>query len=401
MILGPRDAAIRAKAALVGKLRFTESELRIYQVEVQFEGLDAVCGEAPLQSVSSTGLSGTRRVEWTYGAIGNPKSTIQWSDDGAELELRFDDSVTKLEEAYFYQVMFSPVLLLRFQEPIGFDAVFSDWIEPLRRIISLSTGRRERTTYVAVGTSPNDLSTSNAGIRAFNFQVYGSDLQQEPFASRGNDVREIKCAFRVSADDLSLLSLLRQWQVLAADHHPLLETYGAMMFARDQHPRSRFLLLIQSIEGLHGNETWDVYKKKKETHRSLRRSVLEEASETLSPESFKFLKTFLMKEPISGLDQRIRAVLAGAPVDVGTELEATPLVRKVQANELQKENPTRPDLAGALRIIRNDLAHGNRGYDAGELDEVVELLDGVVRAHLLRILGCPEEAQKLAQDQRR
>ncbi len=46
--------------------------------------------------------------------------------------------------------------------------------------------------------------------------------------------------------------------------------------------------------------------------------------------------------------------------------------------------------ADALRIIRNDLAHGTKGYDAYQLLQVVEVLERVVRAHALELLGCPD-----------
>ena len=44
----------------------------------------------------------------------------------------------------------------------------------------------------------------------------------------------------------------------------------------------------------------------------------------------------------------------------------------------------------ALRIIRNDLAHGTKGYDVYELHHIVEVLERMVRAHALGLLGCPE-----------
>jgi hypothetical protein len=44
----------------------------------------------------------------------------------------------------------------------------------------------------------------------------------------------------------------------------------------------------------------------------------------------------------------------------------------------------------ARRVARNNLAHGTRGYDSAMLDETVTLLELVVRAHALRLLGCPD-----------
>jgi hypothetical protein len=47
----------------------------------------------------------------------------------------------------------------------------------------------------------------------------------------------------------------------------------------------------------------------------------------------------------------------------------------------------------ALRVVRNNLAHGNRGYEGEALEEVVIILELVVRAHALRILSCSKEIQ--------
>ena len=55
-------------------------------------------------------------------------------------------------------------------------------------------------------------------------------------------------------------------------------------------------------------------------------------------------------------------------------------------------DPKKPETTrSALRVARNNLAHGTRGYDPAALDETVSLLEQVVRAHALRLLGCPDE----------
>jgi hypothetical protein len=61
----------------------------------------------------------------------------------------------------------------------------------------------------------------------------------------------------------------------------------------------------------------------------------------------------------------------------------------------------KPDTTeSALRVVRNNLAHGNRGYEAENLHEVVIVLERVVRAHALRVLGGgPKSVERLlAQD---
>ncbi|WP_133885212.1 hypothetical protein [Streptomyces sp. BK208] len=70
---------------------------------------------------------------------------------------------------------------------------------------------------------------------------------------------------------------------------------------------------------------------------------------------------------------------------------------RIAATSLVAEAMSNPSVkapANALRIVRNNLAHGTRGYDAFELDEVVHILELAVRAHSLRILGCPDDVVK-------
>ncbi|MCW3038784.1 MAG: hypothetical protein JWM31_689, partial [Solirubrobacterales bacterium] len=107
----------------------------------------------------------------------------------------------------------------------------------------------------------------------------------------------------------------------------------------------------------------------------------------LSTEDSRFLKRNLSKRPPSTLETPLRYCLDALPVDLSPSLEGSKLVKQL----LSEGATSMPD---ALRIVRNDLAHGNRGYDMTDLRELAELLDRVARAHLLRVLGCPESAQK-------
>lgn len=64
-------------------------------------------------------------------------------------------------------------------------------------------------------------------------------------------------------------------------------------------------------------------------------------------------------------------------------LEASLLVTQLVA----EDDNLRP--LDALRVARNGSAHGTRGFDAYDLDQVNDILDRLVRAHGLRLLGCP------------
>ena len=382
-------AVLHARAALVGRQPFVGNEIQVARVDVQVEGLDAVTGIGPIGKVKipMKREEGQRYLDWSWEAVGNPDSTQVWTDDDAEVELQFYSSVTA-PEGFFFRVTFSPIVLIRPSEPIPFDDVFSEWVEPLRRIVSLATGRKERITDLVVRLAATDGDPQP-------FQVFGTALHQAPYSSRGKDVRKIERSFLLSPEDMSLLELLRRWQQLRGKHHPLLETYGSMMFAPEQHPRSQLLLLLQALEGMHGHEAAADFATRVAEHTALRESALD-AAKTLSGEVFTFLKKHLSRRPASSLQQVLGETLVVVPVDITAELERSALVAEVMADPRKPTNSY-----DALRLVRNDLAHGTRGYDAQAVHEVAKLLDGVVRAHMLRILGCSEDAQRRNQERRR
>ncbi|QHC71752.1 HEPN domain-containing protein [Rathayibacter sp. VKM Ac-2801] len=379
----PDRAVLHSRAALVGRDHAPDGDLSVNRITARVEGLDAVTAIPPIDKTELPIRMppGTRHLDWSWKAYGQPDSTQTWADENAEVEIRFLNSYSAFD-AYAFRVAFSPVVLISPAAPMRFDAVFGDWIEPLRRIISLSTGRRERLTFVSVTLSSAPDLAADEGEE---FQVYGSAIHQTPYASRGGDVGKLSPVFRFSPEDMSLLSMLRRWQELADEHHPLLESYASLIYARDQHPRSRLLLLIQAIEGLYGHENRAVYDRRREAHRARREEVIALLAQTHEQEVLTFVKDHLMKSPPASLEEALGRAFKAAPINVVPALKKTALLSEGDS------------VPSGLRQVRNDLAHGNRGYPAEDLFEVVGPLDGVVRANLLRVLGCDAAAQRGAQ----
>jgi hypothetical protein len=376
--LFPDRTLLHARAALVGSTEPPRDVPTIARIEVQVEALDAFSAIPPIGEIRrpQAGDPPQRYLDTEWSARGEPGSTQTSSDNGAKVEFRYYYSQS-LSDWWAFGVSFSPVVLITPTAPIDFGDAFSDWIEPLRSLVSISVGEPKHLTYVAV-----DL---DGGDRRSPFQVYGSALRQQPFASHGAEVRQHAAAFRFGPDEHSLLALLRTWQQLTIDRHPLLETYGALLHARDQHPRSRFLLLVQAIEGLYGYETRATYDARVAAHLARRGEVFD-ALKSADADVLAFLEKFLMKRPPSSLDEAISKTLKAAPVDVLPVLKATRLLRG-NAN-----------VPGQLRVIRNKLAHGERGYDPMDIFELVAPLDGVVRASLIRVLGGNAASQRKAQE---
>lgn len=90
-------------------------------------------------------------------------------------------------------------------------------------------------------------------------------------------------------------------------------------------------------------------------------------------------------DPRQGFVQSARKVFGKAStVDLLPKVQATTVISGLIAapNDIQT-----PQVA--MRQLRNDLAHGQRGYHAQDLHEVVSVLERVVRAHAAAGSGMP------------
>ncbi|MBO0895337.1 HEPN domain-containing protein [Arthrobacter sunyaminii] len=364
----------------------TETQVPTYsRVSVQVGALDAVAGAAPFSrwEFPQRG-AGMRHLEGNWTVSGNPDSTQTWTDNDFTVCFEYVGSAS-IGNPYMFRFVVSPVVRIQSGKGLTVREWVDRWVVPLRRILSIATGSAQPLTYMAAEDNGSESSSSRP--RQYR-QVYGSGITQGPYISDQVSVRESSSSVRISIDHLSLLEMLKHWQALEDDHHPLIETYGAMLSANDEHPRSRFLLLVQALEGLYGHETRDDYEVRKGRHKADRDRLLEtvKTASVLSPEDFKFLKKNLARQPMRGLNQALAHLLGELPVDLTPELKDCELLAEYLA-EAGGSDAQR--VASALSRVRNDLAHGNKGFDAHDLLEVVKVLELIVRAHALRLLGCP------------
>lgn len=368
------QAVIYADAAILTLADVSAHESPMFQkLEIQVGGLDAIAGISPIKQTifPKTGAG-------TWSAELNEETSQTWGGADASLTVDFRGSFRTFDP-YSFGMGFSPVVRAEFSEALPFRQLFDDWVQPIRKVVSIATGRPEPLTYAVLKVADGDGHDRDA-------PVFGNGVTQEPYESAFAEVQKIDSPLRLKTDAVSLLDLVHQWQKMAADHHPLVETYGAMLHARDQHPRSRFLLLIQAIEGTHGYETKASFEKRTVKHQATRGDLVAGVAEVLDEKQLKFLDKNLGKYPPAGLTAALSWLAKKLPGDVYKRLDGTALITDA------KNPPTSAtSTADALRIIRNNLAHGTNGYDAHQLHPVVKLLDLMVRAHALQLLGCPDE----------
>ena len=354
-------------------------------VSTQVGALDAVAGASPFSMWMFPKDGEGQHLEGNWTVSGNPDSSQEWSDDDVTVRLEYDASVS-FGNPYAFRFVVSPVVRIQSREALTVREWVDRWVAPLRRIASIATGDAQSLTYLAV--DPSDVDEPGSRIHRRR-QIYGSGITQEPYQSDHASVLESSTSVHIAVDGLSLLDMLRRWQGLKDDHHPLIETYGAMLAATGEHPRSRFLLLVQALEGLYGHETAAAYAERQERHTEKREALMEavESVGALDSRQRKFLKNNLARRPLRGLDEALRQLLGELPVDLTPRLSTCDLLAGYLP---EAKGPEMQRVAYALGRVRNDLAHGNRGFDAHDLNKAVRVLERIVRAHALRLLGCPD-----------
>lgn len=392
--LGQSD--ISATAALTGidltDELSTAEEPRFAGVEVQITNLDAICGYAPLAKTTFPATAKDYKAG-VWQATGNGNSSQTWSDGEAKLTFEFYTSSSVFDQ-YHFRVGFTPIVRIEVAEPLTLHEWVDRWVDPLKRIVSVATGREESITYLAVQHNNRDDWGPGSKIH-----VYCTGVKQEPVASSQRAVNEAGSSFTVPKDHSSLLGLIRNWHKQSDGNNPILETYNPVMLRSGQHPRARYLLLIPCLEGLYGYQTRSEYEDKAKKHQETRDTLIKRmdalvnnAEVELERTDLKFVKDRLPKRPPQNLTQALTTLFD--QVDAGNLLAA--LKSTTLISSVDNANGFNGNVGDSLRQIRNDLAHGNRGYPAGDLEEVVSILHRIVRAQILRTLGVSEEAQKRA-----
>ncbi|MFF9916079.1 hypothetical protein ACF1HG_00675 [Streptomyces globisporus] len=387
-VFTPDRAMVFARCALAGSPLSEEGSMRFNRAKIQIGNVDSLFGVAPTKSRSLPVVGGEVDFEGNWAVEPEPESSQWWEDGDASFGMAYDASVTAADP-YHFRMRFSPVVIVDLREEASFDELLERWLNPLQKVVSLALGKKREITYFAVGTRRAEMQSKGWDSQ---YQVYGSGIKQEPFDSNQRDVMRNPSVMNWKTDSRSPLEVLRLWSKLREEHNPLIETYGTLLTAQMQHPRAKLLLLLQALEGLHGFE--NKYKKEEASvkHKSRRSAILDEilSSTSLNSEDKKFLKRNFTNRPLVSLDACLRESFSSIPEGVMAKLASTSLMASLADDPRE---PKDKDPADILRLARNDLSHGNRGYPVRDLEEVAEILERAARAHLLRCLGSSEGAQ--------
>lgn len=166
-----------------------------------------------------------------------------------------------------------------------------------------------------------------------------------------------------------------------------------MVTATDQHPRSRFLLLLQALEGAYGFENHAKHHADNEKYSAKREGVLARAQELLEKADFTFVNKNLRRKAQHGLDSALADLLRRLPDAVSDDLVKTELIKAVRRADVGEGSLP---LQTALTRARNALSHGSGSFEPQHLASVADILERAVRSEAIRLLGAPLSAQERA-----
>ncbi|WP_293002627.1 hypothetical protein [Mycobacterium sp.] len=361
------NAHLDSWAALVGHGAPRSGPVLVDSGFIQVPHLEALSGISPIVSNHYPVDDIYEHKDPLFGATFNGASRLKWQDDEAEVTLFYQLSAS-MGGWYGFGLAFSPLVQVELSHPIPLSEFLTQWAWPLRGLMAASTGRREDISYMTC--SP--VIEGNARIAEMRqFQVFNASIAQEPYTSSNSLQGKEISAIRLNEGGL-LLGLLRRWQRLKAAENPILNTYDITAVGPTQHPRARFLLLLQALEGLCGYEKR--FEERQLRFTSARESAVNECQEKLDNRFFKFIKKNFPRRPPLGLDTVLREMLQGLPVDLEPELTESALVKSVRAEDVKITGTL-----DAVRVARNDLSHGNRAFGRRELAEAADILERLVR----------------------
>ena len=356
--------------AILSEKPFKKDEHRTYRsIELQLEGLDRIIDVSPAETQFDE--------EKSSSSIARNNKCWKWHRDNVSMKLHF--ARRRCGDPRSFVMSFAPVLRIDAGSPLTVVDWWTNWVIPLQELIASAIGQTPDIMYMLA-------IAEHTSKREQRDQIFKWDIKQESLYHSADTTRRSESAIKIQKDNVNLLNLLMKYQELLASHHPLTETFQSVALSSDQHPRSRFLLLIQALEGLHGFEHCEEEDKQRQAYKKKKKECLAHMKEVITNDDYKFLKENMMSSPFVTLESRLIAIFGALPSGVREKLGRSALIRRFRESQ-QKPNMR---IEAALARMRNKLSHGAISFAPNDLNDVVEILYRVVRAELLRVLGAPE-----------
>ena len=367
--------------AILSTRPFKHDNYRKYQsIELQIDGLETIVDITP------TTIEFTKRTDEhdeSYKISIPTQNSLDWKIQEAQMRLGYAGRLRP--DRFNFRTSFAPYLRIDIEEPISLADWWLQWIIPLCDILEVINGKPLDIMYLLAFEDKDA-----AGPKRRADQVFRYDILQDCIKIDERKFNHTRPFINLQEDRVDLLKLTIKRRELEASQHPIIETYRSNAVSDDQHPRSRYLLLIQALEGLYGYEHKEEYQRRCEQYAEKRELFLERTKPAISQEDFKFLKKALPHRPASGLVGALSAIFKTLPKVIQDQINCSRIV--IQTRNILDDKCM--SSADALTKVRNSLSHGSSAYNPNDLEEICSLLDKVVRAEIFRVLELPEVARQ-------
>lgn len=387
----PQQSLGSARHAVVGMDVADVARDAFHRSRFQVTNLDLLFGIAPIRSITWP-AEGTPPLEGQFSIEMDPEAHHEWADDSAGITVKCTYQFQfPLRSGHQHYVAFAPIVSIASEEPLNIDRWFNEWVMPFLRLAALATHQPQRLSWMTVNTAPRT-AQDDERMRSTTGTVFGGGIEQAPYEAEYRDEwREPanRPLFTLATIPMSLPDLVRSWRALERDENPFIELFGLTLRQAELPARARYLYLVQALEALHSYEHGAEEDEAQATFKQRRSEVLNSLREVeLSPRTLSFIKDNWSKRRADSLDRRLRNLIDQLPEPVRELLSTPPSGDVVVAMTTDGPQP----IEALLRILRNDLSHGNRNYDDGSLRPWVQIGETMCRAHALRLLGFDDEA---------
>lgn len=267
--------------AVLSTTSFEHNKYRKYQsIELQIDGLDAIF-DTPPTSIEFRKPIDNHDEEYIINIP--TQNYLEWKNQGTQMRLGYARQLRP--DRFNFRTSFAPYLRIDLDEPISLVDWWLQWVVPLCDILEVVNGKPLDIMYLLAF---EDKDATGSKRRAD--QVFRYDIRQDCIKIDEKRFNHTHAIVNLKQDNINLLNLIAKRRELEASRHPLIETYRSNAVSDDQHPRSRFLFLIQALEGLYGYEHKEEYQQRCKRYTEKREAVLKQIETEISSEDFKFLK---------------------------------------------------------------------------------------------------------------
>lgn len=354
----PGQASWRASLAVTGSGLLSNPGKSFAEASLQVTGGHRLFGTAPLSKVTfPSPIPETGKAEFSVEVNSDANATYRSGETEVRCRYWINSSLNDYRRFF---VTTAPVFEVKSPRPLTPPQWMASHVLPLRELATLATLEPQSVAWATVDTD------GESGTRSC--QLYSEDIQQAPYTPTADPHTESQTLFTFPGLPYSPVDLLQRWEALRTARksfiQPLMQGLTEQMNAR-----TRFLLLVQALEGLHtemvgeGPVTID-------EHREKRKEILKAVKDAGLDK--KWADRWLDRHGRFSLQERLTQLrdMVHEDVEQVADVSLVP---------------------GEIPEIRNRLSHGAGDYSWEVLNPVMRVMSAIGAAHVLRLLDLPAD----------